>query len=224
MFASMDKSRRVHLKAPYPSNWNHTMNKTYIIVFSLCASISANTFFAIGPDSFRIELPGDEYTESFKAFVSDDISRVFTPLQSISNIVNVADIESSPQTAHPLTFREWYPEGFFGALYVTNQAGNLLFKMNERLVRRYMQSYEWWMANTNKVTALHSILDDINSGTTTNQPPHEAMSLIFVPERSSYTLHPEEAYGFLQMLVRNAPFTVSISSGSSSSFMLYTPL
>lgn len=187
------------------------MKNMLISALLLCIRVSiADTSFAIGTESFRIEFPSTSYSESFKSFVAEDVARVFAPLRTISNVVDIAIVEACTEQSHPIIFREWYPEGFSGAWSVTNQSGSLVFRMSAPLARRYMDSYEWMAANTNKVFSLYALMDEINDHSITNRTAMQAMSLVFIPEQSTYHLTPEDASAFLQMLVQNAPFTVSI--------------
>lgn len=182
----------------------------YLLLCCLVHVSFAETQLSIGTESFKLEFESGTVSEQFLNFVADDVSRVFAPLQNVSNVLDIATVQTNPVACHALTFREWYPEGFVGGLSVTNLNGKPVFRMKASLSDRYMNFYSEFASISNKFCELESLMDSINDGSITNLTDSQSMSLIFIPEGSTYALTATEAKSFFSMLVRNRPISISI--------------
>ena len=182
----------------------------YLLLCCLVHVSFAETQFSIGTESFQLEFESGTVSEQFQRFVAEDVSRVFAPLRNISNVLDIATVQTSPVACHALTFREWYPEGFVGGWSVTNLNGRPVFLMKTSLSDLYMNFYSEFSSISNRFFELESLMNSINDGSITNLTDSQLMSLIFIPEGSTYALTATEANSFFSMLVRNRPISISI--------------
>ena len=187
------------------------MNTPFLpVLFALTGTAVATTAFMIGDEAFQLDYEGLGQSETFDAFVAEDVSRIFAPLKSISNVVDVTTLRQQPDNPVGLRFREWYPEGFSAGWVVTNKSGAILFQMKDTLRNRYAEAYEGFGTISNIFEELGTLVRCINDGTITNLPDGQVTSLIFVPNGTMVDATASEARTFFGDMSNSGPFTVSV--------------
>lgn len=192
------------------------MKTPLIATLLLLTHAAAATTFVIGNEPFELEFETNPTNEVFRAFVAADVSRVFAPLGSISNVVDIASLQQHPEMSRGLTFREWYPEGFSGAWSVTNRNGTFVFRMDLSLSDRYMEAFNGYHSFSNRFAGLHEMMQAINDGTVTNWTDSQIQSSVFVPEGSSFSFAAETARTFFHDMSQSGPFTVSVLDNTTA--------
>lgn len=176
----------------------------------LLSHAAAATTFVIGNEPFELEFETNPTNEAFRTFVAEDVSRVFAPLGSVSNVVDIASLQQHPELSRGLTLHEWYPEGFSGGWSVTNRNGMLVFRMSASLSSAYSEAFHGFNAISNRVAELEELMESLNDGTITNRPDEQIVSLVFVPENSALSFTSEDVRTFFGDMSRSGPFAVSI--------------
>ena len=146
----------------------------------------------------------------FQTFVSEDVGRVFLPLQNISNVVNMAAISASPAGTVGLSSLSGYPVDFAASFFVSNKCGQLVFTMNDDLSERYAQIYAEYETKTNQVAQLNALLDSINSGAITNLTAEAFLTLVFLPDGFGADATPEKARSLILSMRECVPISASI--------------
>lgn len=168
------------------------MTSSLCLALLLLSHAAAATTFIIGNEPFELEFEADPTNETFRTFVAEDVSRVFAPLGSVSNVVDTASLQQHPELSRGLTLHEWYPEGFSGGWSVTNRNGVLVFRMPSSLSSVYSEVFHSFGSISNRVAGLEELIESLNDGTITNRPDAQIMSLVFVPENSTLSFTPED--------------------------------
>lgn len=186
------------------------MKNFLCVALLLLSHAAAATTFVIGNEPFELEFETNPTNEAFRTFVAEDVSRVFAPLGSVSNVVDIASLQQHPELSRGLTLHEWYPEGFSGGWSVTNRNGMLVFRMSSSLSSVYSETFHSFDSISNRVAGLEELMESLNDGTITNRTDAQIMSLMFVPENSAWSFTPEDARTFFGDMSSSGPFTVSI--------------
>ena len=186
--------------------------KTIISFWLLLTSISAfpSNVFSLGGESFQLCFLKSGYSEEFKSFVTEDVERIFAPLRSISNVVDVVSFQTHPEQCCRLIHHEGYPEHFFGSFSISNANGALVFLMDEAISEKYKQAYTEYESKSNQVAQLNALLDSINSGAITNSPAEAFLTLVFLPDGFGADVTPDKARNLILSSLEHAPISASI--------------
>ena len=186
--------------------------KTNAVALSLLipALAFAECPFTIGDAQCQLEFEMSGYGADFRKFVAEDLERVFAPLRSVSNVVDMAALDIPGKQGVGLTFREGYPGNFAGTFSISNAAGTLHFRMDSILSQRYEESYSLFPSVSNQVFSLIALLGEINDGTITNHPATTFPSLVFLPTERAGEATPERTQRLFFRLMDHAPLSVSV--------------
>lgn len=152
----------------------------------------------------------NDYPNSAKAFIAEDVERVFTPLGNITNIADISVFSTNALASIPLTHYEWYPTGFYGAFSVSNENGAIVFKMNERLSEKYKNIYDNYGTVSNQFAQLSTLLASIADNSITNRTDEEMVALLYLPEGSTASASSQESRTFFQELHGLDHLTISV--------------
>ncbi len=180
-------------------------------LFSMSALCSANgeTIF-LGVQEYSIDFEEPTLPVSVRFQIANDISRVFAPLLSVSNIVDFAHPRTNGQ--YSLIFKDapTYPEGFRPnvTFFQTNDSRGFL--ASRKLCGTYMAKLSEMSDATNIITQLDFLIAEIRSGAVTNWNSDAKADLLFVPPDSSFVNTQDNANNLAASLVLTMPFPGSI--------------
>ena len=186
--------------------------KTIISFWLLLTSISAfpSNVFSLGGESFQLCFLKSGYSEAFKSFVTEDVERIFAPLRSISNAVDVVSFQAHPEQCCRLIHHEGYPEHFFGSFSISNANGALVFLMDEAISEKYKLIFDDYSSIDTPFSSLTNLLNAITSGSITNQTNASLLSLIFIPVDMDQPATEEQARALFTDLHRERILTASV--------------
>ena len=166
---------------------------------------------SLGGQEYPVLFEDTEESAEFRTFVAEDIERVFAPLLTISNLVDVALLAPTNQCRIPLLHKDvpTYPEDFQSGIAMVCDQGTNSFVVSTNLTSLYHAKLDEMADATNLLYSLDALIADIRSGAVTNWPASDKEELLFVPSGSSFTNTLENAEILAHSLVLTNPFPPS---------------
>lgn len=188
--------------------------KTKFTFFLLALSIpliAGASHISLGDQEYPVLFEETVEPAAFRSFVVEDIERVFAPLLTISNIVDVALLDPTNQCRIPLLYKgvPTYPEDFQPFIAMMCDQGTNSFVVSTNLMNLYHAKLDEIAGATNLLHSLDVLIADIRSGAVTNWPASDKMELLFIPSGSSFTNTLENADNLVHSLVLTNPFPPS---------------
>ena len=186
--------------------------KLIISLWLLLTSMSAfsSNLFSLGGEAFQLCFLKSGYSEAFKAFVTEDVERIFAPLRSISNVVDIVSLQTHPDQCCSLIHHEGYPEQLYGSFSISNANGSLVFLMDETISEKYKCIFDDYSSIDTPYSALTNLLNAITTGSITNQTNASLLSLIFIPVEMDQPATEEQARALFSDLHREGILTASV--------------
>ena len=181
-------------------------------LFALCLPLVAGAGqISLGGQAYPVLFEATEESAEFRSFVVDDIERVFAPLLTISNLVDVTLLDSTNQCRIPLLHKEvpTYPEDFQSGIAMMCDQGTNSFVVSTNLTSLYHAKLNEIAGVTNLLHSLDALIAAIRSGAVTNWPASDKEKLLFIPSSSSFTNTMENAENLARSLVLTNPFLPS---------------
>lgn len=173
--------------------------------------IAGASHISLGDQEYPVLFEDTGEPAEFHSLVAEDIERIFAPLLTISNIVDVALLAPTNQCRIPLLYKDvpTYPEDFQTRIAMVCDQGTNSFVVSTNLTSLYHAKFDEIASATNLLHSLDVLIADIRSGAVTNWPASDKMELLFIPSGSSFTNTLENADNLVHSLVLTNPFPPS---------------
>ena len=191
-----------------------TTMKTKFTISLLALSIpliAGASHISLGDREYPVLFEDTGEPAEFRNLVAEDIERIFAPLLTISNIVDVALLAPTNQCCIPLLYKDvpTYPEDFQTRIAMVCDQGTNSFVVSTSLTSLYHAKFDEIAGATNLLHSLDAVIADIRSGAVTNWPASDKVELLFIPPGSSFTNTLENADNLVHSLVLTNPFPPS---------------
>lgn len=191
-----------------------TTMKTKFTISLLALSIpliAGASHISLGDREYPVLFEDTGEPAEFRNLVAEDIERIFAPLLTISNIVDVALLAPTNQCCIPLLYKDvpTYPEDFQTRIAMVCDQGTNSFVVSTSLTSLYHAKFDEIAGATNLLHSLDLLIADIRSGAVTNWPASDKVELLFIPPGSSFTNTLENADNLVHSLVLTNPFPPS---------------
>ena len=173
--------------------------------------IAGASHISLGDREYPVLFEDTGEPAEFRNLVAEDIERIFAPLLTISNIVDVALLAPTNQCCIPLLYTDvpTYPEDFQARIAMVCDQGTNSFVVSTSLTSLYHAKFDEIAGATNLLHSLDLLIADIRSGAVTNWPASDKVELLFIPPGSSFTNTLENADNLVHSLVLTNPFPPS---------------
>ena len=173
--------------------------------------IAGASHISLGDREYPVLFEDTGEPAEFRNLVAEDIERIFAPLLTISNIVDVALLAPTNQCCIPLLYKDvpTYPEDFQTRIAMVCDQGTNSFVVSTSLTSLYHAKFDEIAGATNLLHSLDLLIADIRSGAVTNWPASDKVELLFIPPGSSFTNTLENADNLVHSLVLTNPFPPS---------------